>query len=326
MVEYWEKYYSRSLARKGKLSSEDCYCSPQQLTDFLSKHQLPLKGDILVVGTGTSDLPVILAKGASVTAVDVSQTAVDWMRQAQPQVCWHHGDATALPASWENRFDCLIDKGLLAHKLADELLTSSPSSGSQSTLLKEYRRVLKTDGFAVVVSLGQLREADISGWMCEKYQLEEAWVHVLQMAALYPTWILGISWSSTKVMVRTKARRAHVDLFVSSENQAHILCICRDAAPHERCLELSLPSSPLQARWTHQGLELLLTSDVQSPGLEPLAAWAIQKGSSGERVVCHMNPSEMLRLPSWAGLCAQLMAAEEAPTPGVPGFMAVRAC
>ena len=274
MVEYWEKYYARSLARKGKLSQEDCYCSPRQLSEFLLKHDLPLEGDVLVVGSGTSELPAILAKRATVTALDVSETAASWMRQAQPQIHWHQGDAAAMPHSWMEGFDCLIDKGLLAHKFADDLLACSTI---QSALLSEYCRVLKPGGFAVVVSLGQLnlKESDLSSWAkLEKHCLGETLVYVFQrwseagLAGLlasqtssWHSWVLGISQTSSSVLVRmASAQRANVDLQVS-DTRARIVY---KGDYGEQCLELPLPSRPIQARWTKQGLELTLASSQQS--------------------------------------------------------------
>jgi len=294
MADYWEKYYARSLARKGKLSSEDCYCSPEQLKEFLLVQRLPLEGDVLVVGTGTSDLPALLAEGARVTGMDASRTAIDWMSRVQPEVQWHHGDAASMPNAWRNSFDCLIDKGLLAHIASDELLGHNQPSAC-SALLSEYRRVLRPGAYAVVASLSRLDRLGLSdGWQCEEYQLGETLLYVLRVRDL-PGWVCGISRSSSKLLLRTvlsTAQTANVDLQVSDDVARVVLMEERDheergsgsenegeaeasEASFERSsqvFEVSLPSRPLKARWTDQGLQLILAQKRQPcfPGSDGL--------------------------------------------------------
>ena len=332
MVDYWEKYYSRSLARKGKLSSEDCYCTAEHLKQLLLEQNLPLEGHVLVVGAGTSELPALLVEGAArVTAVDVSKTAIDWMRTVQPRVHWHLGDAAAMPASWINCFDCLIDKGLLAHKVADHLLASAAQSAQsqqsaefvQSTLLREYLRVLKPGAYAVLASLSPLSlSLDSDGWVNSgRFQLGETFVHLVrrpprphrhglteevpdeERLERLPSWVRGLSRSSSKVLVRTDSlstsQRAKVDLQVSSESAR----IVTPWPPFE-VLEIALPSEPLGAFWTKQGLELVLKDEriVTAPCAErsnpPFSQRLLWVAREGPKLKARQRP---LRSPHGGG-------------------------
>jgi len=168
----WEKYYARSLARRGSLRSEDCYCSAEEIMRMLhSCCLLPqTRSQALVVGCGTSELPALLAGSTcSVTALDISPTVVGWMQSQHAQVIWHAADATSMDKTWRGRFHLLVDKGLLSPLAAEDALDdANPACSGEAAagvgalryrrvvaLLGEYRRVLHVGGTAVVITQGE---------------------------------------------------------------------------------------------------------------------------------------------------------------------------
>ncbi|CAK9017611.1 Catalytic [Durusdinium trenchii] len=93
----------------------------------------------LLVGSGTSELPQrLVEKGWKVWAMDVSPSCVAWMEKLQPKVEWCCADAFALPESWSNTFDLVLDKGLLGPKASED-----PCGMALGQLLAQYRRVLQ---------------------------------------------------------------------------------------------------------------------------------------------------------------------------------------
>ncbi|CAE8711613.1 unnamed protein product [Polarella glacialis] len=171
----WDRYYRRSLARRGGLRGEDCYCTAECLRDFLlSRDLLPdgEAGQILVVGSGASDVPALLAAatptstptstgrrsgGGNVTAVDVSEAVISWMAARHPEVHWLLADASQLDAAWDGRFALLVDKGLLGATSTEDTVAATLAATSMAVpqqsdgFLSEYRRVLAPGGWAVVV-------------------------------------------------------------------------------------------------------------------------------------------------------------------------------
>lgn len=169
--QYWEQYYARSVARRGSLRTEDCYCESQELFSFLAaRGYLPRAGSkALVVGSGTSDLPSCLAAAGesgkdrsgsalTVTAIDVSASATHWMKPSHPDVTWLVADAASMDVAWTSAFSLLVDKGLLGSILAGEA-SASKSTTRCATILSEYRRVLQPGAWAIVVM------PDTSSWL-----------------------------------------------------------------------------------------------------------------------------------------------------------------
>mmetsp|Transcript_27551 Transcript_27551/g.91432 ORF Transcript_27551/g.91432 Transcript_27551/m.91432 type:complete len:446 (+) Transcript_27551:154-1491(+) len=153
--DYWERYYSRSIARRGDLRNEDCYCSSSELECFLRATgfvpaTLEARFHILVVGSGTSRLPQQLAADPAldVSAMDVSETAVSWMRRVHPEVTWYIADACSMDPAWDGKFDLLIDKGLVGATSTEDAFSNRASC---HRMIAEYCRVLRSCGLAVVV-------------------------------------------------------------------------------------------------------------------------------------------------------------------------------
>ncbi len=83
------------------------------LSDWSEKSQVVLQNRrVLVVGCGLGDDAEYLAKlGATVTAFDLSQTAIDWCHQRFPnsQVNYQVADLFTAPADWKLSFDLVVE-------------------------------------------------------------------------------------------------------------------------------------------------------------------------------------------------------------------------
>ena len=85
-------------------------CAAPPLVDFLTRYQI--QGSVLVPGSGPGhDVRCLAAQGATVTGLDISDTAI---RQAQeaPSIggeIHEQGDLFHLPESWQKRFDWIVE-------------------------------------------------------------------------------------------------------------------------------------------------------------------------------------------------------------------------
>lgn len=83
------------------------------LQEWLAHHQPSMRGQkALVIGCGLGDDAEALAKlGFSVTAFDISPTAIAWCQQRFPQenVNYVVADLFALPAQWHQAFDFVFE-------------------------------------------------------------------------------------------------------------------------------------------------------------------------------------------------------------------------
>jgi SAM-dependent methyltransferase len=83
------------------------------LVDFLSRH--PIRGTVLVPGAGHGhDVRLLAARGATVTGLDLSETAVRLARSYPPigseiPETYVQGDLFLLPAAWHHHFDWVIE-------------------------------------------------------------------------------------------------------------------------------------------------------------------------------------------------------------------------
>jgi len=182
-TEVWERYYVRSLARRGSLGREDCYCEPEDLNYFLETQELWPEKDarILVVGCGTSGLSASLSSaGFAVAAVDCSSTVIEWMRERHPGIEWHVADVAAMHSRWDKHFALVLDKGVIgAASTCDIEASAAKFQGSNlnapfvvpygTAYLSEYRRMLRPGGWAVVVM------PEKSAWLQQETLLTNTW-------------------------------------------------------------------------------------------------------------------------------------------------------
>merc|ERR1719329_2132434 len=80
------------------------------------------------------------------------------MKQQRPDVTWRVVDATSMDLTWTGHFSLLVDKGLLGSVSAREA-SSGESADRCTTIISEYRRVLRPGAWAVVVM------PDASPWL-----------------------------------------------------------------------------------------------------------------------------------------------------------------
>jgi len=82
------------------------------LMEWLDTNPLPSGRKVLVVGCGLGDDAEELSRrGFSVTAFDVSPTAIDWCRKRHPlsKVRYEIQDLLHAPAGWKNFFDLVVE-------------------------------------------------------------------------------------------------------------------------------------------------------------------------------------------------------------------------
>ena len=100
----WEARY-----RAGDTPWDEGHSAPA-LTDFLAQN--PVMGQVLVPGSGTGhDVRALAKQGATVTGLDLSQTAVS-LANSFTKACdesYEVGDLFQLPSSWHRRFDWVIE-------------------------------------------------------------------------------------------------------------------------------------------------------------------------------------------------------------------------
>ncbi|CAJ1416887.1 unnamed protein product [Effrenium voratum] len=250
----WESYYARSLARRGSLRPEDCYCPPAPLLGLLQT-LLPASGasgasagPVLLVGAGASELPALLAEERECTAVDISPSCVQWMRQAAPKVEWVEADARQLPAEWANRFALVLDKGLLAHLATEGVLTDRASQCE--VLLREYERVLKPGGQTVIVSLWPLQ---LGVFAYQRQIRDEAFGEAL-VYLLSPVcpWVAAVESGDNEVLVKTTLSCGE-----RKELELHMGAACCRLVRSQTCESFELSFGCFAAaRWTKDGLRL----------------------------------------------------------------------
>lgn len=181
----------RSLARRGNLGREDCYCEPEELRAFLEAQALlPEAGArVLVVGCGTSGLTAGLASNGGivsaptfeVTAIDSSATAIEWMTEQHPDIEWCVANAAAMDSRWVGRFAVVLDKGVIGAASTDDAAASAAKfNGGDlnapfvvprgSAYLSEYRRVLSLGGWVVVVMPEQ------APWLNNETSMTNTWI------------------------------------------------------------------------------------------------------------------------------------------------------
>lgn len=99
----------------------------------------------LVIGAGLGDDANALAElGFRVTAFDYSPHAIAWARERFPDVAvdWHVADLFALPDSWRNAFDLVVEV---------HTIQALPPTRRQETI-RAITGTMATDGDLVVIS------------------------------------------------------------------------------------------------------------------------------------------------------------------------------
>lgn len=108
---WFEQLYREADGDPGAVSWADLAPNPL-LVEWLADHPLPTGARTLVPGCGLGDEAVALARaGSTVTAFDVSPTAVDWARARHPDapVSWKVADLLAPPPAWRAAFDLVVE-------------------------------------------------------------------------------------------------------------------------------------------------------------------------------------------------------------------------
>lgn len=269
----WESYYQRSYARRGgSLRAEDCYCSAAELIEFLkTRGKLPAisEAKILVVGSGTSLLPVLLksavtssASSADVTAMDVSSTAVKWMREKYEVdgLTWVEGDASDMDTSWHGVFDLLLDKGLLG-SLSAEVDAEVEVEHKANQLLAQYRKAVKDGGQIQVVMPSKTPWLPRLGGSAsiEAEEFRETWIYTLDLPPQgreVPEWALDVQFFPGIARVCTKFRKRAERRSVELLLNGHVARLIAQIGETKTYLELDLPFPATSARWDGQTLEM----------------------------------------------------------------------
>mmetsp|Transcript_18063 Transcript_18063/g.27092 ORF Transcript_18063/g.27092 Transcript_18063/m.27092 type:complete len:256 (-) Transcript_18063:140-907(-) len=151
-AQYWDKRYK---VISGLFDWYTDYCS---LKPLLRLYLAP-ESKILNIGCGNSALAEDLAMSGYpiVTSIDASKVCIDVMRERYSKLEekhfkhleWLHMDATKLEFK-DSTFDLAIEKGTV-----DALLCGENKPGVISLLLETWR-VLKKDGYLILITHGQL--------------------------------------------------------------------------------------------------------------------------------------------------------------------------
>lgn len=145
---WFEHLYADAAGDAGAISWADLEPNPM-LARWLQQHPVAPGTRVLVPGCGLGDDAALLAEaGATVTAFDVSPTAVEWARRRHPAlpVEWCAADLLRLPTAWRAGFD------LVAETYTLQCLPPEP----QATAIAALAETVAPGGR--VVAIGRLRD------------------------------------------------------------------------------------------------------------------------------------------------------------------------
>lgn len=143
-VSYWNNYYEQNTDQFDWLQSWQTF-----------KKSIPsgftLAGNALNVGCGNSTMPEkLLEEGfARVLNIDFSNIVIEQMSQKyenESRLEWKVADCTNMDIN-DQSFDCIFDKSTL-----DCLACSDNAETQINSYLNEVHRILKPDGFFVLIS------------------------------------------------------------------------------------------------------------------------------------------------------------------------------
>ena len=147
---WFEELYRRAGGEWQRISWVDLVPNPY-LVEWLNSGTSGYGGSCLVVGCGLGDDAEVLAEaGYSVTAFDVSPTAIEGCRARFPhsRVAYVVADALALPAEWARRFDFVLESYTLQVLPPDARVVA----------MHQLARVVSPGGRLLVLCRGRERE------------------------------------------------------------------------------------------------------------------------------------------------------------------------
>ena len=145
-VGWFERIYAEASGHAAAIPWADLVPNAR-LVEWLRAEPLVAGTRVLVPGCGLGDEAALLAaQGATVTAFDVSPTAVGWARARHPDaaVVWAVADLLALPEEWFEAFDVV----------AEVYTLQCPPRPSRETAIAALARCLAPGG--CLVAIGRL--------------------------------------------------------------------------------------------------------------------------------------------------------------------------
>lgn len=142
----FEAIYARAEGDPSRIPWADLRPSPALVTwlDFIAPSLVRCGSRVVVVGCGLGDdARELVRRGYDVTAFDISETAVNWARQLDPDHagCYHRADLFDLPSRWHHRFDLVVEINTI-QSLAPPLHASALMSLSRLVSMRGWLLVI----------------------------------------------------------------------------------------------------------------------------------------------------------------------------------------
>jgi ubiquinone/menaquinone biosynthesis C-methylase UbiE len=109
---WFEPLYSSAAGNPARIPWADMRPNPNLVSWLKANPTSARSGNALVVGCGLGDdAEALAARGLSVTAFDISTTAIEWCRRRFPGsiVDYQVADVCNLPADWFDKFDFVFE-------------------------------------------------------------------------------------------------------------------------------------------------------------------------------------------------------------------------